>query len=322
MRTLKGRMLLGFIPSDAVVLAVQAGMVAAPRRVVGEGAFGRWLERRQSRWWALIPVGSIVVVIVAIDLASGTANGITWLALIAVPILAAAAFGWASHGARWWLFWLAGPLLAVAWIWPHRIEGQIAAMLLTAASCVTLGVLLATVCPPAWLKVGIILMAAGDSYLVLTDLLQAPNHQLVAAVPHVGGLRLPQLQGVTFQDVLLGYGDLFVAAVFGGVLARERRGQWSMALLTGLLAGAFDLLFFVLSELPATVPVALAVIVSEAWRYRSRHRARTAAAGAGAQWSSSPVEAGGRDSSASDVIASVPRAASSSTSVASSADRE
>ena len=36
---------------------------------------------------------------------------------------------------------------------------------------------------------------------------------------------------------------------------------------------------------------------------------------------SPPVAAGGRDSSASDVIASVPRAASSSTSVASSPER-
>jgi hypothetical protein len=310
--------ILGFVASDACALAVQAGMVAAPRRALGEGRFGSWLERRQSRWWALIPLGSIVVVIFAIDLASGTANGLTWLALIAVPILAAAAFGWANRGARWWLFGIAAPLLAVAWAWPHRIEGQACAMLLTAFSCVTLGVLLATVCPPGWLKIGIIAMAIGDSYLVLTDLLQTPNNQLVAAAPHIGHLHLPQLQGVTFQDVLLGYGDLFVAAVFGGVIARERRNQWWMALLTGLLAGAFDLLFFVLDELPATVPVALALIVSEGWRW-SRRRA---AGRAGAQWGSSPVDAGGRDSSASEVIASVPRAASSSTSVASSADLE
>jgi hypothetical protein len=39
------------------------------------------------------------------------------------------------------------------------------------------------------------------------------------------------------------------------------------------------------------------------------------------QWRSSPVAAGGRDSSASEVIASWPRAASSSTVVASSAER-
>ena len=313
-------MSLGFIPSDAAVLVVQAGMVAAPRRVT-EGRFAGWLMRRQSRWWALIPLGSIVVVIFAIQAASATADGLTWLALIAVPILAAAAFGWADRGARWWLGPIAAPLLALAWADPHSLWGQGAATLLTAFSCVTLGVLLATVCPPAWLKVGIILMAAGDSYLVLTDLLQAPNDVLVAASPGPG---LPQLQGVTFGDVLLGYGDLFVAAVLGGVLAREGRAQWPMAFLTLALAGLFDLLFLVLNELPATVPVALVVILTEAWRYRTRRRAQ-AGARAGqpaAQWRSSPVAAGGRDSSASEVIASVPRAASSSTSVASSAERE
>ena len=171
-------------------------------------------------------------------------------------------------------------------------------------------------------------MALGDSYFVLTDLLQTPNNQLVVAAPHVGGIHLPQLQGVTFQDVLLGYGDLFVAAVLGGVLAREGRrfgSQCAIAVLEGVLAGLFDLLFFVLHELPATVPVALTVIGIEGWRwYRRRHPASGQAGGRGRlrQWGSSPVEAGGRDSSASEVIASVPRAASSSTSVASSAERE
>jgi hypothetical protein len=306
---------LGFIPSDAVALTVQAAMVATPRRVA-EGRFYELTQRLQSRWWALVPLGSIVLFIVAVSIASGTAHGLTWLALIAVPILAAVALGWALRGARPWLALLVAPLFALAWADQHTIWGQSAATLLTALSCVTLGVLLATVTPTAWLKAGIILMAAGDSYFVLTDLLQAPNNELVVAAPHVGGLRLPQLQGVTFQDVLLGYGDLFVAAVLGGVLAREGlrwRAQCAIAVFEGLVAGAFDLLFFVLRELPATVPSALVVIAMAAWPALRRRRA---------QWGSSPVDAGGRDSSASEVIASVPRAASSSTSVASSAERE
>ena len=52
-----------------------------------------------------------------------------------------------------------------------------------------------------------------------------------------------------------------------------------MALLTLFLAGLFDLLFFTLSELPATVPVALALIGGEAWYWR-RRRARRATPGA------------------------------------------
>jgi hypothetical protein len=310
---------LGFIPSDACVLVVQAAMVAAPRRLGEQDRLGRLAGRLQSRWWALVPLASIVIVVFGIQAASSTANGLTWLALIAVPILAATSFGWANRGARWWMGLLAAPLLALAWIGRSSLWGQAAAMLLTAFSCVTLGVLLASVCPPRWVKVGIVLMAAGDSYLVLSNLLQAPNTVLVGAVPAPG---LPQLQGITFQDVLLGYGDVFVAALLGGVLARERRSaraQVAMALLTLLLAGLFDLLFFVLSELPATVPVALAVIVSEGWRLWRRRRAGGVRR---PQWGSSPVEAGGLDSSASEVMARVPRAASSSTSVASSAERE
>ena len=330
-------MALGFIPSDAAVLVVQAAMVAAPRRVT-DNRFTARIERLSGPGWALIPIGSIVVVIFAIRYVSSTATGLTWLALVAVPILAAVALGWACRGARWWLALLVIPLFALAAGSRTTLWGEGAATLLSALSCVTLGVLLATVTPPGWLKVGIVVMAIGDSWLVASDLLQAPNNALVAASPGPG---LPQLQSESFGDVSLGYGDLFVAAVLGGVLAREGwggRGQLMMALLTLLIAGLFDLLFFVLRELPATVPVALAVIFSEAWRFSRRRRRRVRAGpepskatrdsdpaqpgAAVAQWGSSPVDAGGRDSSASDVMLSLPRAASSSTSVASSADRE
>jgi len=53
--------------------------------------------------------------------------------------------------------------------------------------------------------------------------------------------------------------------VLGAVLAANRRRQNAAALLTLVLASAFDLLFLTVSELPATVPVALALIVIEAW---------------------------------------------------------
>jgi hypothetical protein len=251
---------LAFIPSDAVMLAVQAGVVAAPRAAPRIPQ----LERLRGPIWAVIPIASIVGVIFAIRYASGTATGLTWLALIAVPLLAAAALGWAARGSRPWLALLAIPLFALAWWSRTTLAGQGAAALLSALSCVTLGVLLASVTPPGWLKLGIVAMAAADSWLVLSDLLQAPNNALVSAVP-LPGSGLPQLQSELFGSISLGYGDLFVAALLGAVLAGNRRRQWSTALLTLVLAGAFDLLFFVLNELPATVPVALALIVEEAW---------------------------------------------------------
>lgn len=282
------------------------------------------MERMSGPAWAIVPIASIVGVIFAIRYVSATATGLTWLALIAVPLLAAVALGWAAHGARPWLALLFVPLFVLAWVSRTTPVGQGAGTLLGALSCVTLGWLLAAVTPPGWLKLGILAMAAADTWLVLSDLLQSPNDTLISAAPAPGS-GLPQLQSEQFGSISLGYGDLFVAGVLGAVIAREGRGgrgQVLMALLTLVLAGVFDLLFFVLRELPATVPVALALVGGELWVRRSRRSARRRPQPPDGQCGSSPVAAGGRDSSASEVIASLPRAASSSTSVASSGERE
>src|ERR1700722_4820764 len=220
------------------------------------------LKRLSGRGWAVIPLASIVFVVFAIRYVSDTATGLTYLALFAVPPLAAGALGWAARGARPIAALGAVGLFAVAWTTRTSRAGEAAAALLAALSCVTLGVLLAAVTPPIWLKLGIVLMSAADVWLVVTDLLQAPNATLVAAAPGGG---LPQLQSELFGSVSLGYGDLFVAALLGAVLAADRRRQWGTALLTLVLAGLFDLLFFAFSELPATVPVALALLVEEGW---------------------------------------------------------
>jgi hypothetical protein len=176
------------------------------------------------------------------------------------------------RGARPWAALGAVPLFVIAWAAHDSLAGEAAAALLSALSCVTLGVLLAAVAPAGWLKLGIVAMAAADSWLVISDLLQAPNATLVAAHP-VGNL--PQLQSELFGTVSMGYGDMFVAGLLGAVLAADRRRQGAAALLTFAIAGAFDLLFLVVSELPATVPVALALIVVEGW---ARLRPRLSAA--------------------------------------------
>jgi hypothetical protein len=255
---------LPFVPSDAALLALQAGVVAAPR-VAPELP---QLERVRGPAWALVPLGSIVAVVFAIRFVSDTATGLTYLALVAVPPLAAAALAWAvrggSGGSRQRVGYAVvatAALFAVAWGWHRSLAGEAAAALLSALSCVTLGVLLATVAPPGWLKLGIVAMAVADTWLVVSDLLQAPNATLVAAQPAAG---LPRLQSEIFGSVSMGYGDLFVAALLGAVYARDRRRQLTAALLTLALAAVFDLLFLVVSELPATVPVALALIILEA----------------------------------------------------------
>jgi hypothetical protein len=252
--------MLPFWVSDAALLGAQAVTVALPRRDAI-----RLPERLRSRWWALVPLGSIVAVIFGINWASGTAHGLAWLALIAVPPLAAAALGGLARGGRLWLAPVAAALLALAWADRHGLAGQAAAVALDVLSCATLGVLLATVTPASWLKVGIVLMAIGDSYLVITDLLQPSNEVLNAAVAAPG---LPQLQRELFGSAIMGYGELFIAGVLGAVLANEGLRTGRVALLVFVLAALFDLLFFTVSELPATVPVAVALVVVEAARRR------------------------------------------------------
>ncbi len=256
-------MALPFVWSDAALLGLQAAVVAAPRVPPRVALF----DRVRGPAWAIVPIASIVFTIFAIRYVSDTATGLTYLALIAVPPLAAIALGWAVRGSVPWAALGAVPLFALAWWSRTTLVGEAAAALLSGLSCVTLGVLLGAVTPSGWLKLGIVLMAAADTWLVVSDLLQAPNAALVAAAPGGG---LPQLQSELFGTVSMGYGDLFVAALLGAALAREVRLQRVAAVMVFVFAALFDLLFFVVSELPATVPVALVVIVLEAWGWLVR----------------------------------------------------
>jgi hypothetical protein len=66
----------------------------------------------------------------------------------------------------------------------------------------------------------------------------------------------------------MGFGDLFVAATLGALLARDRNLQLRAAALAAAIAIAFDCLFFAVDELPATVPIALTLAAIEIGRRR------------------------------------------------------
>lgn len=259
-----------FWASNICLIGVQAAIVALPR---GRSVplLERLAERLRSPWWAAIPLASIALVVWAINAYGGTADALTWLALIAIPPLAAAALGWTMHGGRPLLALLAIPLFALAWVDGERLTGEGAAVVLTALSCVTLGVLLASVAPHGWLKVGIVLMALADAIMIGAETLQPASTILNAAAPPA---ELPQLQRALFGHAVIGYGDYFIAGVFGALVAAERGRQARAALLVLALSLLFDALFLVLDTLPATVPVALALLITEAGRRRSRARTR------------------------------------------------
>ncbi len=257
--------MLPFWLSIGVLSLVQAALVAAPKPPLPT-----LLERLQSRWWTLVLPLSIVVVISAIALDSASARFLTYLALVAVPPLAAAALAWLVRGARLELALLVLPLFALAWAAKGSLSGHSAALALSALACVTLGWLIACAVPPRWLKLGIYLMAAVDAYLVGSDLLQSPNAVLNTAAPGAG---LPRLQLAHFGSAVMGFGDLFIAATLGALLASDRRLQLRGAALAAVICLSFDLLFFAVDELPATVPIALTLAVLElAGRARPERR--------------------------------------------------
>ena len=236
----------------------------------------------------------ILFVFVAQAAERASAQSLTYLALVAVPLLAALALGWLGRGARPPLALAAPALFALAWADRAGLAGEAAALALSALSCVALGVLLAAVTPARWLAAGIVLMACADTTLVVSELLRHPNEVLTAAHPAAG---LPRLQAEVFGSAAMGYGDVFVAGVLGGLLARggdlgwgpqadlsrgasrqaARARQLRAAVLVVALALAFDLLFFAIDELPATVPVAAGLIVLVlAQRRAGRGRVRSA----------------------------------------------
>jgi hypothetical protein len=284
-----------FAVSIAILGLAQAALVAlpAPRQRPA------WVERLSSSWWALVPALSIAVVIGAIEISPGSADALTYIALVAVPPLAAYALGALARvrlnppytraetdsGGDSWLapISVATVLFALAWVAPHSLAGGAAATVLSGLACVTLGWLLVCGAPARWLRLGVYAMAIIDTVYVASDLLQGPNAVLNAAAPAAG---LPRLQAVHFGSALMGFGDLFVAALVGCLFAAEglagdadrgaaNRRQLLAAVLVAVLALTFDLLFFAVDELPSTVPVAAALALIQ---WRRRHAAAEPAA--------------------------------------------
>ncbi len=251
--------------SIAVLSGAQGAVVAVARPHSGE-------LRMRSRRWALVPPLSVAgFVAVASAAESASAETLTYLALVAVPLLAALALGWLTRGAHPARALLVPGLFALAWANRGGLAGEGAALVLSGLSCAALGVLLALLTPPRWLGAGIVAMALVDTALVVADLLQRPNNALNAAHPAAG---LPRLQSAVFGSAVMGYGDLFIAGLLGALLAGTlgHRGQLGGAALTVTLALSFDLLFFFVHELPATVPVALALIAITLRRRRRSSR--------------------------------------------------
>lgn len=242
-----------FFELDTTLLdAAQALCVALP--AAGLPAF---LRRFGGRGWALVAPLSVIGSVAAITVSTASADVLTWIALLLVPLGCGLAFGWAAHGARPWLVLLVIPLLAAAFAEADGSLGRVARLVMIAGSCVTVGRLLAGAAPLTVLKMGVVAMAAIDAWFIFGDYFGEQNAAFDAASP---ARNLPRFQVAELGDSSTDYGDFFVAGLVGGILAAERRPQALAALATFVVAQAFNQLFLVVDSLPGTVPPTLAML--------------------------------------------------------------
>ena len=252
-----------FVRPEAAVsgelIAAYAGGSVAQAALVAGGAVRcvpGSLRALRHPLFAAVPLLALVGVVVWLRAKPDDAGALAELALLAVPLLALIA------AARIGLVALA---LVVAMVVltvhdNHSVSGQIAALGLVAASCTVLGALLVAVTPPRWLGVGIAATAAVDLVLVASGFLAPATLALNSA-----GVTdsLPQLQRVELGPLTMGFADLFLPALVGALLATRARTRHWVALLTLCFALAAGLVFLVADRLPATVAVALALLVVE-----------------------------------------------------------
>jgi hypothetical protein len=221
-----------------------------------------WLGTLRRRWPLVLgPAAVATAAFFFPSVASELAGELSTLALFAVPLLAGVAVLW-MYPAHPVLGTVAiAALLAVAWADVGGTTGDAAALVLAALSAVAVAMAVAAVVPTTIVKVGICAWAAVDLATALGHKLSEASRPIMQAAPVVG----PHLQ---FQRVVLGsasmeWADLFVAATLGAVLAVQGRPRGFASLLVALFAMASSAFFLVTDVLPATVPVALALIAEE-----------------------------------------------------------
>lgn len=250
---------LPFVPSDAILVTLQAALVLVP---------GSPHRRAASPLVGLaVPAGALAAG-VAIARAAGGASFLAVLAAVATPLLAAAAGplrGWP----RPWLPALAvPPLYAAAWLEPRTLGGEAAGVLLIAGACLAVTALVAGLAPPSWLAAGLVLLVALDCTLVWGDRQVGPATQALAAAapPSVLGHPLPALQQVQLGSAQMGWLDLAAPALLGLVVAR----RVAAFVVTGVAAAVWSLLLLATPLIAATPPVLAGLAAGRLRRCGSR----------------------------------------------------
>jgi hypothetical protein len=226
---------LSLAPSYAVLCAVQAAVVLAPRHAPQQGRLGAI--------WLAVPALALGAGVALLRAFSGGPHALALVAAAATPALAAVRPRRSPIALALWLCaWLAGGLLA-----------QAASVALIALAAVSIAELADALAPTWSLAAGLVVLAAVDVALVFGTSQVGPAttalHQ--ASVPSALGHPIPRLQDATFGSATMGWLDLVAPALLGVVAGAHRLRA---AVVSGLVAGAWGLLLLATSTIPATVP--------------------------------------------------------------------
>jgi hypothetical protein len=229
-----------------------------------------------------VPAALLGAGVLIIDLVPQGPHALARLATFGTPALAAT-YGFFRGSRRWWL-WppVAAGLWFVAWLASGLVRDA-AGTVLIAVACLAAASAVAIVAPAWSIRAGLIGLAALDVVLVWgTPTVQTASTTLEQVPsPVAAGMPLPSLQQPAFGHAFMGWLDLLAPALLGVVVAG--RTKLGAAVVTGLAAGLWGLLFYVTSEVAATVPVlaGLAFAAVDARRSRLRHPLEPARAGGG-----------------------------------------
>jgi hypothetical protein len=252
---------VGSAGAYVALATIQGGLVALPSPV----ALDR-LRRLRSPAWALAAPAAIVIGTFGVLALPALATALAVLAAIGTPVLAAIAVVSVVHGGKRVLLLVPlglGAVVAAASGFP----AEVAASLLTALGCLTLGAAFVRLTPARWLHVGLLAMGMLDVLLLALGLGQQ------ASALFTYPFSAPAFHQAEVGGMSIDYPDLVLAAVLGGVVA-GRAIQGRAAVLVAMLASAYGGLFAVADMLPATVPLIVVLVLVELHSVRSRTRAK------------------------------------------------
>jgi hypothetical protein len=229
---------------------LEVGLVLAPqaqplRRLGG---------LRSPLWAALLPA-SIIVGTFGLIALPRTATATLITAAVTAPLLALVAILAVVRARR--LLIPVAVLAAGLALLAHGPAGQLGAAVITALACLTVGAALQRLIPPRWLLAGVLAMSIADVGLLA---LGFGYHQTLVLAAASRSFHGPSFTGARVGGTTIGYPDLFLAALLGTYLAGSR-AQRPGAILLGVLVIAYDSLLSPGVLLPATVPIALTLLV-------------------------------------------------------------